>query len=49
MPDLAADAQSVIETNFGLGLRPQPDTRVEILEIEVADTAQPPNTNDPES
>ena len=49
MPDLAADAQSVIETNFGFDLRPQPGTRVEILEIEVADTAQPPNTNDPES
>ena len=49
MPDLSADAQRVIEANLGLDLRPQPDTQVEILELEVADAAQPPNTNDPES
>jgi outer membrane protein assembly factor BamD len=49
MPDLAADAQRVSEINFGFDLRPQPDTRVEVLELEVADAAQSPNTNDPES
>ena len=48
MPDLAADTERVIEVNFGTPPRPQPDNQVEILELEVADAAQPPNPDDPE-
>ena len=50
MPDLAADAQRVLETNFDVEPPPQPENQVEILELEVADADEPsnPGTDDPE-
>ena len=47
MPDLAADAQRVMEINFGVEPTPQPPSQVEILELEVADAAEPETPNEP--
>jgi len=47
MPDLAADAQRVLELNFGIEPLPQPENQVEILELEVADAAEPEIPEDP--
>ncbi len=35
MPDLASDAQRVLEVNFGIETPPQPASQVEILELEI--------------
>ena len=44
------NAQRVLETNFDVEPQPQPDNQVEILELEVADAAQPsdPDADGPE-
>ena len=34
MPDLASDAQRVLEINFDIEPAPQPDNQVEIIELE---------------
>ena len=49
MPDLAADARRVFDMNFESEPPPVPESQVEVLELEVADAAEPPGgETDPE-
>ena len=42
MPDLAADAQRVLEINFGVEPQPPPDSQVEIFEVAEATESETP-------
>jgi len=48
MQDLAADARRVSTLTFGTEPPPQQETQVEILELEIIDTAEPESADGPE-